>query len=77
MFKSSIHNCRSLDEAAAAMAVSTPPVRNLRLLLEDDDEEEEDFGEVETKTIYLERSLLVCLGLNSIAEGPERPAICS
>ena len=60
-----------MEEAAAAIAVSTP-VRNLRLLLDDDDDDD-DFGWVETKTKYLDRSLLVFFGLNSIAEGPERP----
>jgi len=64
-----MHSCRSLLDTAAASAESTPEFRNLRLV-----EEEGGFAEVETKTKYLDvPSLFPSFGLNSIADGPDRP----
>ena len=68
--KSSIHNCRSFEDAAAAAnAVSTLELRIRRL--------EEDDGAlvvVDTNARYFDfPSLLTSFGLNSIAEGPDKP----
>lgn len=66
--RSRIVNCRSVFDAAVATVESTPEFRSLRLV------DEGAFGEVDTYTKNLDLpSLYTSLGLNSIADGPDKP----
>lgn len=62
-----MHNCLSFEDAAAADTAGSTLVLKRRLL-----EDDEDLVVVETNTRYFANSPAF-LGLNSIADGPDKP----